>query len=57
MVKMEQSGRTGLPGEIKMADYPKEPWVSQSSDDTITGIDAKRSKNVARVKASMAKNK
>ena len=50
MVELKQSGRCGLPGDIKMQDYPEVPYINSQRDDTIKGIDKRRSNAISTIK-------
>jgi len=57
MVEIKQSGRCGLPGEIKMMDYPSTPFINNTRDDTVTGIMAQIGKSTAKIKSNKPKGK
>jgi hypothetical protein len=57
MVEIKQSGRCGLPGEIKMMDYPSTPFINNTRDDTVTGIMAQIGKSTSKIKSNKPKGK
>ena len=57
MVELKQSGRCGLPGEIKMMDYPSTPYINNQRDDTVKGVMEQISKSVSKIKSNKVKAK
>ena len=57
MVELKQSGRCGLPGEIKMQDFPETPYINNTRDDTVTGVMAQISKSIGKIKSNKVKAK
>lgn len=53
MAKPEMSGkkgRSGLPEEVIMKDYPKCDYISGEHDDTMTRIDSEKDQMVGKTK-------
>jgi hypothetical protein len=50
-----KTGRSGLPENVIIKDYPKCSHETSDLDDTITKIDETRSKSVSKVKGHKSK--
>lgn len=44
------SGRAGLPGEVKIEDYPKCDFTNSDLDDSMTNIDKIKNSQVSKTK-------